>query len=242
MAPLMPEVELSVVMPAHNEEDLLDKAVHAVVDGLRDRGLGFEVVVVENGSTDRTASVAAALAEDVAEVRALSSAQPDYGEALRTGFLAARGQVVVNFDVDYVDLDFLDAAVLAVTSPGGPVVVVGSKRSAGAHDERALPRRLVTAVFSLVLRYGFGLGVSDTHGMKALRRQPLLRVVESCRFGTDLFDTELVLRAERSGLPTAELPVTVEELRPSRTPITRRIPRTVGGLVRLRVVLWREGC
>ena len=241
MALLMPEVELSVVMPAHNEEDLLDKAVHAVVDGLRDRGLSFEVVVVENGSTDRTASVAAALAEDVAEVRALSSAQPDYGQALRTGFLAARGQVVVNFDVDYVDLDFLDAAVVAVTSPGGPVVVVGSKRSAGAHDERALPRRLVTAVFSLVLRYGFGLGVSDTHGMKALRRQPLVRVVESCRFGTDLFDTELVLRAERSGLPTAELPVTVEELRPSRTPSARRIPRTVGGLVRLRVSLWRDG-
>ena len=135
----------------------------------------------------------------------------------------------------------MPSALIAVTAVGGPVVVVGSKRSAGAHDERAFPRRLVTAVFSLVLRYGFGLGVSDTHGMKALRRQPLLRVVESCRFGTDLFDTELVLRAERSGLPTAELPVTVEELRPSRTPIARRIPRTVGGLVRLRVSLWRDG-
>lgn len=236
----MPEVELSVVMPAHNEEDLLDKAVHAVVDGLRHRRLAFEVVVVENGSRDRTAAVAAALAEDVAEVRALSSAEPDYGRALRTGFLAARGDVVVNFDVDYVDLDFLDAAVASVAAPGGPVIVVGSKRGVGAHDERSLPRRLVTTVFSLILRHGFGLRVSDTHGMKALRRQPLLGLVEACRFGTDLFDTELVLRAERAGLPTAELPVTVEELRPSRTPIARRIPRTVGGLVRLRLALWRD--
>lgn len=236
----MSEVELSVVMPAHNEEDLLEKAVHAVVDGLRDRARAFEVVIVENGSRDRTAAIAAGLAEAVGEVRALSSAEPDYGRALRTGFLAARGAVVVNFDVDYVDLEFLDAAVAEVGAEGGPVVVVGSKRGAGASDERVPLRRLVTAVFSLVLRYGFGLRVSDTHGMKALRRAPLLPLVEACRYGTDLFDTELVLRAERAGLPTSELPVTVEELRPSRTPIARRIPRTVVGLVRLRLALWRE--
>jgi len=233
-------IELSVVMPAHNEEDLLDKAVHAVVDGLRDRHTPFEVIVVENGSSDRTAAIAEALADEVAEVQAFSSPAPDYGRALRAGFLAATGNIVVNFDVDYTDLAFLDAAVHEVAAPGGPVIVVGSKRGAGAHDERALPRRLVTAVFSLILRHGFGLGVSDTHGMKAMRREPLLPVVAACRFGTDLFDTELVLRAERAGLPTAELPVTVEELRPSRTPIARRIPRTLGGLVRLRVALWRE--
>ena len=231
---------LSIVMPAHNEEDLLEKAVHAVVDGLRDRGSAFEVIVVENGSSDRTAAIAESLAGALGEVRALSSPEPDYGRALRAGFLAATGDVVVNFDVDYTDLAFLDAAVHEVSVSGGPVIVVGSKRGVGAHDERALPRRLVTAVFSLILRHGFGLGVSDTHGMKAMRRQPLLPVVAACRFGTDLFDTEMVLRAERAGLPTAELPVTVGELRPSRTPIARRIPRTLGGLVRLRVALWLE--
>ena len=236
----VPVVELSVVMPAHNEEDLLDKAVRSVVDGLRDRSRAFEVVVVENGSRDRTASIAAALAEDVDEVTALRWPEADYGRALRAGFLAARGDVVVNFDVDYADLDFLDAAVAAVAPASGPVIVVGSKRGAGAHDERAVLRRLVTAVFSLVLRYGFGLRVSDTHGMKALKRRPLLPIVEACRFGTDLFDTELVLRAERCGLATAELPVTTEELRPSRTPIARRIPRTIRGLVRLRITLWRD--
>jgi len=228
------------VMPAHNEEELLAKAVHAVVDGLRDRSRPFEVIVVENGSSDGTAALAAALSAEVAEVRSLSSPEPDYGRALRAGFLAASGTIVVNFDVDYTDLDFLDAAVPAVSADGGPVIVVGSKRGAGAHDDRAVLRRLVTAVFSLVLRHGFRLRVSDTHGMKAMRRLPLVPLVAACRFGTDLFDTELVLRAERAGLPTAELPVTVEELRPSRTPIARRIPRTLAGLVRLRLALWLE--
>ena len=236
----MPEVELSVVMPAHNEEELLEKAVHAVVDGLRDRPRPFEVIVVENGSTDRTAALAEGLAEELPEVRWLTSPEPDYGRALRTGFLAATGTIVVNFDVDYTDLAFLDAAAAAVGADGGPVVVVGSKRGAGAQDERALARRLVTAVFSFVLRHGFRLRVSDTHGMKAMRRLSVLPLVAACRFGTDLFDTELVLRAERAGLPTGELPVAVEELRPSRTAIARRIPRTVAGLVRLRVALWLE--
>ena len=233
-------MELSVVMPAHNEEDLLEKAVHAVVDGLRDRSRPFEVIIAENGSGDRTAAIAGALAEEVPEVRSLTSPDADYGRALRGGFLAAAGAIVVNFDVDYTDLAFLDAAVSAVAADGGPVIVVGSKRGAGAQDDRAVLRRLVTAVFSIVLRYGFRLRVSDTHGMKAMRRLPLLPLVSACRFGTDLFDTELVLRAERAGLLTAELPVTVEELRPSRTPIARRIPRTLAGLVRLRLALWRE--
>jgi hypothetical protein len=99
---------------------------------------------------------------------------------------------------------------------------------------------MITAGFTTVLRVGFGLGVSDTHGMKAMRRAEVVAVAEHCRFGTDLFDTELVLRAERAGLRVGEVPVTVEERRPSRTPIARRILRTLGGLVRLRVVLWRE--
>ena len=170
-------------------------------------------------------------------VRALSLAAADYGAALRAGFLAARGDTVVNFDVDYFDLTFLDAAVDQLEGPRAPAIVVGSKRAPGARDERPMARRLITSVFSLLLRRGLGLGVSDTHGMKAMLRAPLLSVVEECRFGTDLFDTELVLRAERAGLPVVEIPVAVNEQRPSRTSIVRRSVRTVRGLVRLRTAL-----
>jgi hypothetical protein len=99
---------------------------------------------------------------------------------------------------------------------------------------------VVTIVFSGMLRYGFGLRVSDTHGMKAMRRDDVESIARSCHFGTDLFDTELVLRAERAGLGTVELPVVVVERRPSRSPIWRRVPRTLWGLARLRVLLWRD--
>ncbi|MGH9282118.1 MAG: glycosyltransferase family 2 protein, partial [Acidimicrobiales bacterium] len=232
---------ISIVMPAFNEAAFLEQAVTEVAAGLAGRGHDAEVLVVENGSTDGTADLARRLAGEVAGVRALSLAAPDYGAALRAGFLQAGGEVVANFDVDYWDLGFLATALGLLAGHDGPDVVVGSKRAAGADDQRAWPRRAITSVFALVLRRGFGLRVSDTHGMKAMRRLPLLALVEQCTFGTDLFDTELVIRAERAGLPTGELPVTAQERRPSRTPIWRRVPRTVVGMIELRLTLWREG-
>jgi glycosyltransferase involved in cell wall biosynthesis len=228
-------------MPAFNEAELLERSVGEVVEGMSGRGEPFEVVVVENGSRDATPAVADALAATHPEVRVLHLASPDYGVALRAGLLAAEGDVVVNFDVDYYDLAFVGEARARLDAADAPAIVVGSKRAKGARDQRSFLRRLVTAVFSAVLRYGFGLRVSDTHGMKAMRRSAVEPLARACRFGTDLFDTELILRAERAGLHTVELPVEVVERRPSRSPIWRRVPRTLLGLVRLRLQLWRQG-
>ncbi len=229
-------------MPAHNEAGYLETAVREVHEGLRARGHNIEILVVENGSSDRTLAIARRLADELATVRVSSRAVADYGAALREGVLASQGEFVVTFDVDYYDLGFVDRA-LALLQGGddAPVIVVGSKRAPGARDERVWPRRLVTTVFSELLRSVFSLSVSDTHGMKAMRRvavDPLLRI---CRFRTDLFDTELVIRTERAGLPIAELPVTAQERRPSRTQIWRRVPRTLVGMIELRLTLWREG-
>jgi glycosyltransferase involved in cell wall biosynthesis len=232
---------LSVVMPAHNEEGFLSPAIREVVDALRARGHEFEVVVVENGSTDRSPAIAQDLAAEIPEVRAFSLPVADYGGALRNGFLEASGDLVAIFDVDYYDFEFLDHALGFLEQPDGPDIVVGAKRGAGAVDARAWPRRLVTAVFSGILRYGFGLKVADTHGIKVVRRAPLKDLAAACRHGTDIFDTELILRAERAGLGVTAIPVTVEEHRPSRSSIAKRIPRTVLALTKLRVALWREG-
>jgi glycosyltransferase involved in cell wall biosynthesis len=227
-------------MPAHDEEGWLADAVGDVTTAMRGRGEPFEILVVENGSADATARVADDLATEHPEVRSLSLVEADYGRALREGFLAAHGDLVAIFDVDYYDFDFLERALAVVSADGGPAIVVASKRGAGSVDTRSWPRRLVTSVFALVLRAGFRLSVSDTHGMKVLRREPLVDMARASRFGSDLFDTELILRAERAGLRAVELPVTVAERRPSRSSIARRIPRTLAGLVRLRVALWRE--
>jgi glycosyltransferase involved in cell wall biosynthesis len=232
---------VSVVIPAFNEAGMLRESVRDVAGGLRARGASFEVIVVENGSTDDTRAIATEIAAGDADVTLRALERPDYGEALRTGILAARGAVVVIFDTDYYDLDFLDRALARLDQAPRPAIVVGSKRAPGTRDDRPWPRRCITAAFATALRVGFGLRVSDTHGMKALDRAAVTPLARLCRNGRDLFDTELVLRADRSGLAVVELPVTVMERRPSRTSIARRAPRTVLGLVRLRILLWRDG-
>ena len=228
-------------MPAHNEASYLEAAVSEVRDGMRARGHDLEILVVENGSTDETLKIARRIADSMSDVRVWSRPAADYGAALRDGMLAARGELIVTFDVDYYELDFVDDALALLTGAlPAPAIVVGSKRAPGARDERPWPRRLVTTVFSRLLRLVFSHSVSDTHGMKAMRRAEVAPILEQCRFRTDLFDTELVIRSERAGLLVSELPVTAQERRPSRTPIWRRVPRTLVGMVVLRFALWRE--
>ena len=234
----MPDpVAISLVVPAYNEEELLEGTVSELSEAMRKRQVAFELLVVENGSQDRTRLLAQSLTASVPELRVLSLAEADYGRALRPGLLAAEGVVVVTFDAEYYDFDFLDEAVARITAPDGPVIVVGSKRAKGAQDTRPLHRRAVTAAFSSLLRVAFGLRASDTHGMKALDRLRIRPIAESCQLGRDLFDTELVIRAERCGLPVEELPVLVEERRPSRTSIRSRAVRRLLGLFELRRVL-----
>jgi len=229
-----------VVLAAHNEEPYLAATVTDLLKGLRERGLDFEIIVGENGSTDGTVALAQRLSDTEAEGRFLSLPSPDYGAALRAGLLDAKGDIVVNFDVDYYDLEFLDRALARMDQPDRPAVVVGSKRQADSVDTRPWSRRMVTYGFTTILHVGFGLTVSDTHGMKALRRAAVLPIAEICKFRTDLFDSELVIRAERGGLRVVDLPVAVVETRPSRTPIAKRMARSIVGLAKMRWVLWRE--
>jgi glycosyltransferase involved in cell wall biosynthesis len=228
---------ISLVVPAYNEEELLEGTISELSEALRKRQVPFELLVVENGSEDRTLLLAQSLTASVPELRVLSLPEADYGRALRTGLLAAEGPVVVTFDAEYYDFDFLDEAVARITAPEGPVIVVGSKRAKGAQDTRPVHRRAVTAAFSSLLRVAFGLRASDTHGMKALDGPRIRPIAERCQLGRDLFDTELVIRAERCGLPVEELPVLVEERRPSRTSIRSRAVRSLLGLFELRRAL-----
>ena len=234
-------VALSVVMPAFNESAILAESVEHVVKPLRERAETFELLVVENGSTDDTLAIAHRLGVEVPELRVVHRAVADYGAALRNGLIEAQGEIIVNFDCDYYDIDFLDRAVARLRGERAPAIVVGSKRAPGASDQRSAARRAVTWGFSTLLRLGFGLHVSDTHGMKAMRREAVLPYAEQCTLGRDLFDTELIVRAERGGLGVEEIPVAVVERRPARSPLASRVPRTVWGLVTLRRALgWRS--
>ncbi len=232
-----PSPTMSVVVPVHNEAEYLAEALPRLFAELAKVPADIDVILAENGSTDGTAAAAEAFRADYPALRVLQLPEPDYGAAMRAGFLAATGEWRVNFDIDY----FSGAFLTDVLAQGAAAdVVLASKRAPGADDQRTRMRRLATRVFNLILRIAFGSRVTDTHGMKAVRAAVVERLVPAVASTKDMFDTELVLRAERAGFRIVEIPAAVVELRDTDQGLLKRVPRTLAGIAHLRWRLWLE--
>jgi glycosyltransferase involved in cell wall biosynthesis len=226
-----PRPTFSVVIPVHNEADYVPGALAELFEELSTVPVDIEVLVVENGSDDDTVSEIKALISRYPGLSWVSLPTPDYGAAMREGFLATNGDWAVNFDIDYFSGDFL-STVLHVGS--GADIVLASKRAVGADDRRSPFRRFATWTFNQILQFGLGSEVSDTHGMKAVRRSVVSDVVPRVKSTQDLFDTELVVRAERAGYRIIEVPAVCEEKREAKTSLMTRVPRTLRGIAEIR--------
>ena len=228
----MTRPSLTIIVPVHNEAGFMGPALEEMNRRLDTVSSSYRTILVENGSTDTTYEEALAIArsDDSTDVVRLPAA--DYGLAIRTGMEAAGsdGWLVV-FDIDYFSGGFASSV---VEQAAGADVVIGSKRAAGSLDHRPWIRRLATRVFNFLLRTIVGSGLSDTHGMKAVRASVARDLMPQVRLTKDLFDTELLLRAERAGYRIVEVPVVVEEMREARSSLIRRVPRTLRGLILLR--------
>jgi hypothetical protein len=224
---------LVVVVPVHNEADFIPTALPSLISTMDEVDVAYRILLVENGSSDGTADVAKKVAADSA-VEVISLPDADYGAAMRRGFLEADGIWVVNFDIDYFSADFLRSV---LGQPDEVDIVIASKRDPGSDDRRPPIRRIATFVFNLMLRMILASKVSDTHGMKGFRSQLVNDLTPLVVSNQDLFDTELVIRAERAGYSIVEVPVTVAEIRPARSSLIKRAPRTVAGLFRIRRTL-----
>jgi len=228
----------SVIIPIHNEADCVESEVAELVGEMEARGVDYELILAENGSSDTTPEIAERLAAGNPRITALRVPIPDYGYAMKTGMLAGKGDFIVNFDIDFHDVPFmLEAGDLLANDAG---IVVGSKLMEGAEDKRSPVRHLISQGFTTILRVLFDRKMDDTHGMKALRREVVQKYAPRTVMRQDIFDTELIIRARRGKVRVVAIPVTVEEKRKARSSIVRRIPRTIRALLCLRIILWKE--
>src|SRR5206468_6930201 len=99
----------------------------------------------------------------------------------------------------------------------------------GANDDRPWIRRTATRVINLLLRVSTGFRGTDTHGLKAFRRERLVDVARACVVERDLFASELVIRAQRMGRVVREIPIALREKRPPSTHLFRRVPHVLRG-------------
>jgi glycosyltransferase involved in cell wall biosynthesis len=225
-------VDVSIVIPIYNEEGILHAAIVDLHERLAPLGLRYEIVLAENGSRDRTLEVARELGEKYPEVRHLSVGEPNYGRALRAGILDARGDIVICDEIDLCDVDFHRRAI-ALFSEGGADMVIGSKLIDGASDQRPLFRHAASIVYTTMLRVLLDFRGSDTHGLKAFRREKLSPIVARCLTDKDVFASELVIRAYREGIRIEEIPIRVVEMRPPSINLFKRVPNVLKNLGKL---------
>ncbi len=235
-----PAPSISIVIPVYNEEAILRASLVDLIDRLEPLGRSYELILAENGSTDRTAALGRELSERFEQVSSRHTDDANYGKALRDAILHARGDIVICDEIDLCDTDFYSRALGILEDPTVDFVV-GSKTMVGARDERPLHRRLGTRVINDLLRWTLGFQGTDTHGLKAFRRKPIAPIARACLVDRDLFASELVIRAQRAGLEVREIPVLVLEKRPPSVGLARRVPNVLKNLAKLFVAIRIKG-
>ena len=227
----------SIVIPIFNEEEILEESTNAIFSLCKRMEIDFEIIFSENGSTDKTKAIAEELTNKHPEIKIISNPEPNYGNALKTGFKIAKNDLVISFDIDYYSESFLSEALKLESEYSG---ITASKRLGSSEDGRRFIRRLATNFFVILLKTLFGTKLSDTHGMKAIKKSEIEKFPPKVVSTQDIFDTELLIRIEKNGGKIKEIPAKVNEIRPSVSLIYKRIPRTLKSLIKLRIIFYKE--
>jgi len=227
----------SIVIPIYNEEEIIEESTNAIYAMCERTGLNFEIIFSENGSTDSTKTIAQELIKKYPEIKIISNSKPNYGNALKAGFELAKNDLVISFDIDYYSESFLHEALVLDDQYSS---ITASKRLGSSEDGRKFVRKLATNFFVNLLKILFGTKLSDTHGMKAVKKTEIEKFLPQVISTQDIFDTELLIRIEKNDGKIKEIPAKVNEIRPSVSLIYKRIPRTIKSLIKLRIIFYRE--
>jgi glycosyltransferase involved in cell wall biosynthesis len=201
-------MEISILLPAYNEASRIERCITEVERAVSKLTGSYEVIVVEDGSTDGTPDIVAGLSKTDSHLSLLhSTVRLGKGNAIKKGLRSAVGDVVVFMDVDLAtSLAFLPRMVKLAKEHRG--LVVGSRHVKGSRVRRSFTRTLSSLTYNLLVRLLFWDGIHDHQcGFKAMSRavaEYLRDNVESKGF---FLDTEMILRCKMRGIPVTEVGV-----------------------------------
>jgi len=231
---------LSLVIPAYNEQERLNRSLGRVVGYLRRRGKPFEIVVVDDGSTDGTAALVEKHASLDGRVRLVCHPENlGKGRAVRTGVYAARGDYVIFSDADLsTPIETADEFMVHLTN--GSDVVVGNRRMGESRLERRQPpiREFLGRVFTRLTRFLLRSPVSDqTCGFKGFKRRAAIETFSRQRVFDWSFDAEILHIAALRGLRVTQVPVTWRDEPGSKVNVLSACVLSLIGLIKV----WRNG-
>jgi len=229
-----PSLMLEVVIPVHNEEAALDRAIAEVTRALDGLPWTWQVTIADNASTDATPLIARQLARHYAGVSVVTLPEKGRGRALKRVWSTSGAEVLVYMDVDLsTDLNALLPLVAPLVS-GHSDIAIGSRLQRGSRVVRGPKREFVSRSYNVLLRSTLGARFSDAQcGFKAIRRDVAAELLPLVEDDTWFFDTELLVLAERTGLRIHEVPVDWVDDPDSRVDIVRTGLDDLRGVTRL---------
>jgi glycosyltransferase involved in cell wall biosynthesis len=207
---------ISVVIPAYNEAERVERCLRETVAALEELGFAGEVILVDDGSHDETLDLASQTAELLHQVRVMAhGVNLGKGSALVGGAYAARGDYVLFMDADLEVHPRQLALLYDALQEQDADVVIGSKLHPDSVVEYPPRRRIITMAYYIIVRILFGLPVRDTQtGLKLYRREVLMRVAPRLLVKRFAHDLEALVNAHRLGYRLVEVPVMVTRQRP----------------------------
>ncbi|MBE6396919.1 MAG: glycosyltransferase [Lentisphaerae bacterium] len=207
-------VKISVILPAFNLSKKIGANLERVESVLKRTGLTYEIVPVDDGSSDGTSSSLLEWAQTGnADIRRPVILERNVGKggALRAGFRTIRGELVLLLDGDLEILPGYLPGFLEVMEREGADIVIGSKRHPKSRVMYPWHRRLASSVYFALVRFFIGMPVTDTQtGMKLFRREILGDALDRMLVKTYAFDLELLSIAYGRGAKISEAPVAIK--------------------------------
>jgi dolichyl-phosphate beta-glucosyltransferase len=229
-------VNLSVVVPCYNEEVRLPHSLGAVSQYLASRGASFELILVDDGSTDGTAAVIRQTERERPNVRAvLLLPNRGKGRALAEGVKASQGDLVLVSDADFsTPIDELPKLEEAIAT--GADIAFGSRAAPGAREvEQPLYRRAMGKAFNRMVQVLLLPGIWDTQcGFKLFRGDVARRLFAELETDGFAFDVEILHRARQAGYAIREVPVRWINSGASRVSPVRDSAEMLRDLLRIR--------
>jgi len=235
----MSQIELSFVIPAYNEEDSIEATLATLDEVVKNKKLQYEIVMVDDGSKDKTLPKAIMYASRNGHVKVLSYPKNmGKGHALAAGFMQTTGDVLVFADSDMeINLDLIPSYVKALQHGD---IVIATKWHPDSVVTMPLARKILSHGFRVLVRILTGAKLKDTQvGLKVMKKSAFLNIFPRLAVKRYAFDVELLAVANLYGLKIVEMPT---HLRMNGSiplkEILRMFVDLLGIAYRLRVIHW----
>ena len=234
--PLTEKPEISVVIPAYNEEIRIIPTIGAIASHMVTLGRPWELIVADDGSSDSTAAMLDAL--EFANLRVLIAPQNGgKGSAVKRGMLAAQGDFILFTDADNSTPIEEIGRLLHTLENEGFDIAVGSRAAEGAEVEnKSLKRKILSAGLNTIVQNIFRIRVKDTQcGFKLFTREAAMRLHHAQTLMGFSFDLEILYLAFKFGYRVAEVPVTWFDAPGAKVDTAKEARRFITDLVKIKV-------